>query len=110
MDAFPRRPTIHQSRVHMKLVGRFGKTSLPVELDAFDVRINVKCRRAEKSDQGLAAFTREIYRERRGCGNGRNDRDSGGEGFLDDLERRTAAHYEDVIMERQGTVEKRPAD
>src|SRR5205814_5012012 len=86
--------------------GHRSAMSLPVEFDPFDMRIDVERGRAQESDQRLATFTRKIHRERRGSGNRGDDGDAGGERFLHDLERGTAADQEEVMTEREKPVEK----
>ena len=66
--------------------GHRSAMSLPISHDAFDVRIDIERRRPQKTDQRLAAFAGKIYRERRWRGNGRDDRNSGRERFLHDLQ------------------------
>src|SRR4051794_8859932 len=78
--------------------------------DPFDVGIKIECRRSQKTDQGLAAFPREIHRERRRRRDRRDNWYSSGERFLDDLERRATADGQDVAVERQESIEQGSSD
>ena len=74
------------------------------------MRIHIECRRPQESDQGLAAFARKIHRQRRGCRDRGDDRNTGGERFLHDFERGAAADHQDVMTEREEAVEKGASD
>ena len=72
--------------------------------------INVERWRAQKADQCLIVFAREIYRQRRWRGDRRDNRNAGGERFLHDLERGAPADEEKMSIQRQEAVEKSAAD
>ena len=72
--------------------------------------VDVEGWRSQETDQGLAAFARKIHRERRRSGDRGNDWDSAGERFLDDFQRGPAANNEDLFLEWQKPIEKRPPE
>jgi hypothetical protein len=65
---------------------------------------------ADESREALLVRAGELDREARGRGDARDDRHASGEGFLDDFERRAAAHEKDVTVERQPAAAQRVAE
>ena len=66
--------------------------------------------RAEKPIRVRPSSRDEFDGEARRGGNGREDGDSGGEGFLGDFEAAPATDQQDVAGEREMALKKRPAD
>src|SRR4051794_31494661 len=65
---------------------------------------------AEEADQGLAAVAREGDGEAGRGGDGGDDRNASGEGFLHDLERTAARDEEDVAAQGEASGEEAMAD
>ena len=74
------------------------------------MRVNVHCLTSQKADEGLTSLLREINHEAAWRRNGGDERNSAGEGFLDDLKRHPAADEQDVLVERQQAMHERVAE
>ena len=74
------------------------------------MRVNIHCFTAKEANEGLAGIASEVDGEAAGGGDGGDEGDASGEGFLDHLEGNAATEEQDVTVERQEAVHKRMAE
>src|SRR5215204_6185299 len=72
--------------------------------------VHIKPVAAEKPHQRHAEALGEVDGQAAGGGDGAEDGDAGGEGFLGDLEAAAAADHQEVIGEGEDAFEEGPAD
>src|SRR4051812_21004530 len=78
----------------------FGQRRLKLANTA-GARVNIHSFAAQKTDQRLAAIAGKFRGEAARRGNGGNDRNTRGEGFLHHFKRRAATEKQDVPAKRQ---------
>ena len=74
------------------------------------MRVNIKRRASNESDQRDATLASQIDGEAGWRRNGCHDADARDQGFLNDLERGSAAHEEQMLRERKAFLDQHAAD
>ena len=74
------------------------------------VRVNIHRAAAEEADERLPGLAGEVDGEAARSGNGRDEGDAGGEGFLDHLEGHAATQKQHMAVERQEVVHEHMAE
>src|SRR4029077_4215243 len=78
--------------------------------DPFLAGINDKAPSAQEADQSQSQLARQLNRQTRRRGDRRQQRNSGGDRFLYDLEPTAAADQQNVTTQRQSAAEHPPPD
>src|ERR1700686_1793698 len=78
--------------------------------ESFLAGVNDEALSAQETNQRQTQFARQLYSETRRCGNRCQQRNAGGDRFLNDFKSAPSTYQQHVIVERQAAAEQRPAD